>query len=113
MVLQSEDFQKFPIFDTFLKPHFDVSHMGREQGTGNRFCPNHLSWGQEMAKLNEMVQYVLLWRFPYAKSTYQYISWYLHRFTLVNAKGLFQCQNMGFIWLHLSLMAFTLFPCPP
>jgi len=42
MVLQSEDFRKFPIFDAFLKPHFDVGHMGRGQGT---------------AELNEMVQY--------------------------------------------------------
>jgi len=36
MVLQSEDFRKFPIFDAFLKPHFDVGHMGRGQGTGDR-----------------------------------------------------------------------------
>ena len=57
MVLQSEDFQKIPIFDVFLKPHFDVGHMGRGQGTGNRFHPNHLSWGQGTAELNEMVQY--------------------------------------------------------
>ena len=57
MVLQSEDFRKIPIFDAFLKPHFDVGHMGRGQGTGNRFRPNHLRRGQGTAELNEMVQY--------------------------------------------------------
>jgi len=31
--------------------------MGGGQGTGNRFRPNHLSWGQGTAELNEMVQY--------------------------------------------------------
>jgi len=47
------DFRKFPIFDAFLKPHFDVGHMGRGQGTGNRFRPNHLSWGQGTAELTK------------------------------------------------------------
>jgi len=49
---------------------------------------------------------VLLWRFPYAKSTYQYISWYLHRFTLVNAKLL----KLSIEFLFYVL--FWLSPCP-
>jgi len=50
-------FSKIPFFDAFLKPHFDVGHMGGGQGTGNRFRPNYLSRGQGTAELNEMVQY--------------------------------------------------------
>jgi len=34
--LQIEDFGEVPIFNAFLKPHFDVGHMGRGQGTGLR-----------------------------------------------------------------------------